>query len=140
MACDGPPGSLDDLSNGTWRSLAAATKREQPEQRLAEATPRRQQARDLLASLEHGPARFLRRGDLGRAREQAKPAEAAYRVARQQADRAADRERAARQAQQQHQAHREANPDLVAEYHAVVGEDKWRTRAEARAVELERPG
>jgi conjugative relaxase-like TrwC/TraI family protein len=118
----------------------ATTKREQDEQRLAEATGRRQQARDLVASLEHGPARFLRRGDLARAREQSKQAEAAYRVARQAADRAADRERAARQAQQQHQAHREANPDLVAEYRAVVREDKWRTRAQARAVELERPG
>jgi hypothetical protein len=75
-----------------------------------------------------------------RARAQAKQAEETYQVARQAADRAADRERVARQAQQQHQAHREANPDLVAEYQAVVREDKWRTRAEARAVELERPG
>src|SRR6266542_3396720 len=28
---------------------------------------------------------------------------------------------------------------LLAEYYAVVREDKWRTRAQARAVELERP-
>jgi len=116
------------------------TKRQQDEQRLAEATGRRQQARDLVAGLERGPARFLRRGDLGHARQQYEQAEQAYQVARQAADRAADRERAARQAQQQNQAHREANPDLVAEYQAVVREDKWRTRAEARAVELERPG
>ncbi len=61
-------------------------------------------------------------------------------VARQAANRAADRERAARHAQQQHQAHRGANPELVAEYQAVVREDKWRTRAEARAVELLQPG
>jgi conjugative relaxase-like TrwC/TraI family protein len=115
------------------------TKRGQDEQRLADATGRRQQASDLVASLERGPARFLRRGDLGRAREQYEQAEQGYQVARQAADRAADRERAARQAQQQHQAHREANPDLVAEYQAVVREDKWRTRAEAHAVELERP-
>jgi hypothetical protein len=118
----------------------ATTKREQDEQRLVEATGRRQQARDLAASLERGPARFLRRGDLGQARQQAEQAEQAYQVARQQADRAADRERQARQAQQQHQAHREANPDLLAEYQAVVREDKWRTRAEARAVELQPPG
>jgi hypothetical protein len=118
----------------------ATTKREQDEQRLAGATTRRQQARDLVASLEHGPVRWLRRGDLVRAREQAKHAEAAYQVAQQQADRAADRERHARQAQQQYQAHRETNPDVLAEYQAVVREDKWRTRAEARAVELERPG
>src|SRR6266508_2293836 len=31
------------------------------------------------------------------------------------------------------------NPELLAEYYAVVREDKWRTRAQARAVELERP-
>ncbi len=118
----------------------ATTKRQQDEQRLAEATGRRQQARDLVAGLERGPARFLRRGDLARARQQAEQAEQARLVARQAADRAADRERQARQAQQQHQAHREANPDLAAEYRAVVREDKWRTRAEARAVELLRPG
>jgi conjugative relaxase-like TrwC/TraI family protein len=118
----------------------ATSRREQSEQRLAEATGRRQQARDLVASLEHGPARFLRRGDLARAREQAKQVDEAYQVARQAADRAADRERAARHEQQRHQAHREANPELVAEYHAVVREDKWRVRAQARAVELERPG
>jgi hypothetical protein len=116
------------------------TKREQDEQRLADATGRRQQASDLVASLERGPARFLRRGDLAHARQQYEQAEQAYQVARQAADRAADRERAARQAQQQHQAHREANPALVAEYQAVVREDKWRTRAETHAVELERPG
>jgi hypothetical protein len=115
------------------------TRREQGEQRLAEATGRRQQARDLLASLEHGPGRFLRRGELARARQQHELAEEAYQVARQVADRAADRERAARQAQQQHQAHREANPDLVAEYQAVVREDKCRRRAEARTVALEQP-
>jgi hypothetical protein len=123
------------------RLVAHATKqREQYEHRLVEATGRMEQARDLLAVLERGPARFLRRGDLGRAREQAKQAEEAYQVARQQADRAADRELKARQAQQQHEAHQEANPDLLAEYRAIGREGGWRTRAEARAVELERPG
>ncbi len=117
----------------------ATTKREQDEQRLAEATGRRQQARDLVASLERGPARFLRRGDLGRAREQYEHAEEAYQVARQQADRAADRERQARQAQQQHEAHQEANPDLLARQRELLRVQGWRHRAEARAVELERP-
>jgi conjugative relaxase-like TrwC/TraI family protein len=117
----------------------ATTRREQHEQRLAEATTRRQEARDLVASLEHGPARFLRRDDLGRAREQAKQAEAAYQVARQQADRAADRERHLRHAQQHYHAHREANPDLAAEYQAVMREEAWQRRVAARAVELERP-
>src|SRR6266511_3269189 len=107
----------------------ATTRREQSEQRLAEATGR----------MEHAPARWLRRGDLARARQQHEQAEQACQVARQQADRAADRERHVRHEQQQHQAHREANPELLAEYYAVVREDKWRTRAQARAVELERP-
>jgi hypothetical protein len=116
---------IDQAPRDQSRLLDLTTKRrEQGEQRLAEATGRRQQARDLVAGLEHGPARWLRRGDLVRAREQAKHAEEAYQVARQQANRAADRERHARQAQQQHQAHREANPDVAAEYQAVVREDK----------------
>jgi hypothetical protein len=66
----------------------------------------------VVALLEHGPARWLRRGDLARAREQAKQAEAVYQVARQAADRASDRERHARH-QQHYQAHQEANPDLA---------------------------
>jgi hypothetical protein len=121
------------------RLAHATNRREQHDQRLTKATSRLEQARDRLAGLEHGAARWLRRGDMARAREQARQAEEAERVARQQADWAADRERAARHAQQQHQAHREANPELLAEYQAVVREDKWRSRAEARAVELERP-
>jgi conjugative relaxase-like TrwC/TraI family protein len=114
--------------------------REQYEHRLAEATGRLKQASDLLASLDRGPARLLRGGDLGRAREQYEQAEEARKVAQQQADRTADRERQARQAQQQHEAHQEANPDLLAEYRAIAREGGWRDRAEARAVELERPG
>jgi AAA domain len=39
----------------------ATTKREQSEERLAEATGRLEQASDLVAGLEHGPARWLRR-------------------------------------------------------------------------------
>jgi conjugative relaxase-like TrwC/TraI family protein len=118
----------------------ATTKREHHEQQLAEATSRLEQGRDQLAALQQGPGRLLRRGELARVGEQAKQAEEAQKVARQQADWAADRERRARQAQQQHQAHREANPDLLAEYQAVVRQDKWRGRAEARAVELLQPG
>jgi conjugative relaxase-like TrwC/TraI family protein len=123
------------------RLLALATsRREQHDQRLAEATSRHQQARDLVALLEHGPARWLRRGDLGRAREQAKQAEEAHQVARQAADRAADRERAARHQQQQYQAHEEANPDLADRRRELLRVQARRKRADARAVELERPG
>jgi hypothetical protein len=117
--------------------LALATsRREQHEQRLAEATSRHQHARDLVAALEHGPGRFLRRGDLVRAREQAKQAEAAYQVARQAADRATDRERHARHQQQQYQAHQEANPDLVERRRELLRVQAWRKRADAHAVEL----
>jgi conjugative relaxase-like TrwC/TraI family protein len=132
---------IDAAPRDRSRLLDFATKqRQQYEHRLAEATGRRQQTRDLLAALDRGPARFLRRGDLGRVREQAEQAEEAYQVARQQADRATDRERQARQAQQQHEAHQEANPDLLAHQRELLRVQGWRNRAEARAVELEQPG
>jgi conjugative relaxase-like TrwC/TraI family protein len=131
---------IDNAPRDQSRLLEYATKqREQYEQRLAEATGRMEQAHDRLALMEHGPARFLRRGDLGRAREQYEHAEEAYQLARQAADRAADRERQARQAQQQHQAHQEANPDLLAHQRELLREQAWRKRAEAHTVELELP-
>jgi conjugative relaxase-like TrwC/TraI family protein len=117
----------------------ATRRREQREQRLAEATTRHQQARDLVAVLEHGPGRVLRRDDLARAREQAKQAEAAYQVARQAADRAADRERATRHQQQQYQAHQEANLDVRERRRELLRVQVWRKRADAHAVELLRP-
>jgi conjugative relaxase-like TrwC/TraI family protein len=132
---------IDQAPRDQSRLVAHATKQQkQYEQRFAEATGRMEQARDLVASLERGPARWLRRGDLARARGQSKRAEEAYQVARQAADRAADRERAARQAQQQHQAHQEANPDLLDRQRELLRVQAWRKRAEARAVELEQPG
>jgi hypothetical protein len=117
----------------------ATTTREQHEQRLAEATGRRQEARDLVALMEHGPGRWLRRGDLARARQQCEQAEQAYQVARQAADRAADRERDARNQQQHYQAHQEANPDLVERRRELLRVQAWRQRADARAVEVLRP-
>ena len=92
MAVVYKPSPRGDVGTGPFRLVS------QDEHRLVAATGRRQQARDLVASLERGPARFLRRSDLGRAREQYEQAEQTYQVARQQADRAADRERQARQA------------------------------------------
>ncbi|HZC99736.1 MAG TPA: AAA family ATPase, partial [Actinomycetes bacterium] len=122
------------------RLVALATsRREQHDQRLADATIRHQQARDLVALMEHGPARWLRRSDLARAREQAKQAEQVYQVARQAADRAADHERDARHQQQQYQAHQEANPDLVEHRRELWRVQAWRKRADARAVEVLRP-
>jgi len=131
---------IDQAPRDQSRLLAhVTTNREQDEQRLAEATSRLQQSRDQLAALQHGPGRFLHRGDLATAREQAKQAEEAQKVARQAADRAADRERQARHAQQQHQAHREANPDLPGRQRELMREKGWRKRAEARAVEILQP-
>src|SRR6266511_887020 len=131
---------IDSAPREQSRLLAhATTEREQHEQRLADATTRQQEARDLLASLEQGPARWLRRGDLARAREQAKQAGEAYQVAQQAADRAADRERAARHEQQHHQAHQEAHPDLADRRHELLRVQAWRNRADARAVELLQP-
>jgi hypothetical protein len=109
-----------------WPSVAAT-----------EATTRWQEARDLVAAIEHGPGRLLRRADLARARQQHEQAEQAYQVARQQADRAADRERHARQEQQQYQAHQEAHPGLREQHRELLREEAW--RADARAAELLRP-
>jgi conjugative relaxase-like TrwC/TraI family protein len=131
---------IDKAPGDQSRLVALATsRREQSEQRLAETTSRHQDARDLVALMEHGPARWLRRGDLVRAREQARQAEQAEQVARQAADRAADRERHARQEQQQYQAHREANPDVVERRRELLRVQAWRKRADARAVEVLRP-
>jgi AAA domain len=131
---------LEKAPRDQSRLVALATsRREQHDQRLAEATTRHQQARDLVAALEHGAGRLLRRGDLGRAREQAKQAEEAYQVARQAADRAADRERDARHQQQQYQAHQEANPEVRERHRELLHVQAWRKRADARAVEVLRP-
>jgi hypothetical protein len=127
---------IDQAPRDQSRLLAhATTKREQHEQRFAEATGRMEQARDQLASLERGPARWLRRGDLARARAQSKQTEEAYQVARQ----AADRERQARQAQQQHQAHREANPDLADRRRELLGVQAWRATRSPRPRPQTRP-
>jgi hypothetical protein len=131
---------IDDAPGDQSRLLAdATTRREHSEQRLAEATSRHQDARDLVALIEHGPARWLRRGDLARAREQARHAEEAKKFARQAAGRAADRERHARQAQQQHHAHREANPDLDQRRRELLRVQAWRKCADAHSVELLHP-
>ncbi len=53
--------TIDHAPRDQSRLLALATsRREQHDQRLAEATGRHQQARDLVAALDHGPGRLLR--------------------------------------------------------------------------------
>jgi hypothetical protein len=64
---------------------------------------------------------------------------AATRAARQQADRAADRQRQARRAQQEHLAYQERHPGLLAADRARTRELAWRSQVELRALELERP-
>jgi len=57
-------------------------------------------------------------------------------VARQQADRAADRARVARHAQAEHQAWLEDHADILAAQREVIREDGWRRHARSRAAEL----
>jgi len=117
-----------------------AEQRQQAEQGLAEATARVDAARQRVAELGQGPSRLLRRRELAQARDRLALAETAAQLARQQADRAADRERVARHAQQEHQAWRERHADLLSADHARARELAWRGRVDARAVELARPG
>jgi hypothetical protein len=84
--------------------------------------------------------RLLRCRELAQVRDRLTVAETARTLARQQADRAADRERLARRAQQEHQAWRERHADLFTAARACARELAWRGRVDARAVELERPG
>jgi hypothetical protein len=107
---------------------------------LAEATARGQTARDRVAELGQGAGRLLHRRELTQARDQHALAQTAAALARQQADRAADRQRQARRAQQQHLAYKERHAGLLAADRARARELAWRNRAELRALELERPG
>ncbi len=117
-----------------------AEQRQHAEQGLADATATEQAARRRLAELGQGPGRLLRRRELAEARDRLALAATAATLARQQADRAADRERVARRAQQEHLAWRERHGDLLAGDRARAREQAWRGRVDVRAVELERPG
>jgi AAA domain len=117
-----------------------AERRRDAEQGLTEATARVDAAQQRLAELDRGAVRLLRRRELAQAHDGLALAETARTLARQQADRAADRERLARRAQQEHQAWRERHADLLAGDRARARELAWRNRVDARAVELARPG
>jgi conjugative relaxase-like TrwC/TraI family protein len=109
---------------------------------LARASARRAEAVQVLEQLGGDPAdhrqqptSMLRlRSRVGQA-----PAGAAA-LARQQAYRAADAERALRQHQQRRAGWLEANPDLGPAYRQVTRELAWRRRAAGLAVEATRPG
>jgi conjugative relaxase-like TrwC/TraI family protein len=132
---------LRDAPPDRSRLLAHTTdQRQLAEQGLAEATARGQTARDRVAELGQGAGRLLHRRELTQARDQHALAQTAAALARQQADRAADRQRQARRVHQQHLAYKERHAGLLAADRARARELAWRNRAELRALELERPG
>jgi hypothetical protein len=114
--------------------------RQDAEQGLADAAATAEAARRRLVELGGGASRLFHRRELAQAREQLALAETAQRLARQQADRAADRERVARQAQQRRDGWLERHPDAMAVDRELTRVLAWRGRVDARAVELERPG
>jgi hypothetical protein len=131
---------LRDAPPDRTRQLAHTTRlREQAEQEMAEATAKAEAARQRVAELGGGAGRLLRRSQRTQAREHLALAETARALACQQADRAADRERAARQAQQLRDGWLERHPQVVAEDRELARVLAWRGRVHAKAAELERP-
>jgi hypothetical protein len=132
---------LRDAPPDRSRLLAHTTGlREHAEQGWGEATAAAKQARGRLAELGQGTGRLFHRRELTQAREQLALATTAATLARQQAERASDRERQARQAQQRRQGWLERHPDLPTAAREVTGELGWRSRVHAKLAELERPG
>jgi conjugative relaxase-like TrwC/TraI family protein len=123
------------------RQLAHTTRlREQAEQGLAEATVRADAARQRVAELGGGAGRLFHRREFTQVREQLTLADTTAKLARQQADRAADREREVRQAQQRREGWLERHPDAIATERELTRVLAWRGRVQAMAAELERPG
>jgi hypothetical protein len=132
---------LRDAPPDRSRLLAhTGERRQHAEQGLAEATATLQAARRRLAELGQGAGQLLRRRELAEARDRLALAESAAQLAGRQANRAADRERQARRAQQQHQAWQERHAPLLSADQARAQELAWRGRVGTRAAELERPG
>ena len=132
---------LRDAPPDRSRLLAHTTEqRRHAEQGLANATAREEAARDRVAELSQGAGRGLRRRELAQAHDHHTLANTAAQLARQQADRAADRQRQARRAQQEHLAWHERHPDLLSADRTRAREQAWRSRVHQRAIELERPG
>jgi conjugative relaxase-like TrwC/TraI family protein len=131
---------LRDAPPDRSRQLAHTIRlREQAEQGMAEATTKADAARQRVAEQGGGAGRLLHRREISQAREQLALAETAQRLARQQADRAADRERAARRAQQLRDGWLERHPAADAEDRELTRVLAWRGRVHAKAAELERP-
>jgi conjugative relaxase-like TrwC/TraI family protein len=132
---------LRDAPPDRTRLLAHTTQhRRDAEQGLAEAIVREEAARGRVAQLGQGAGWLLQRRQLAQARDRHALAYTAAQLARQQADRAADRQRQARRAQQERIAFQERHAGLLAADRARTRELVWRSRVELRALELERPG
>jgi len=116
-----------------------AEQRQDAEQGLAGAITAVDAAQRRLVQLGQGTGRLLHRRELTETREQITLADTAAKLARQQADRAADRERIARQAQQRRDGWLERHPDAIATDQELTRVLAWRGRVYARAAELERP-
>jgi conjugative relaxase-like TrwC/TraI family protein len=114
--------------------------RQDAEQGLAEATAMAEATRRRLVQLGQGAGRLFHRREFTQAREQLTLADTAAKLARQLADRAADRERVARQAQQRREGWLERHPDATATDRELTRVLAWRGRVHAQAVALERPG
>jgi conjugative relaxase-like TrwC/TraI family protein len=131
---------LRDAPPDRSRLVAHTTRqRQDAEQGLADATAAADAARRRLVELGGGAGRLLHRRDLAQAREQLALADTAAKLARRQADRAADRERVARQAQQRREGWLERHPDVIATERELTRVLAWRGRVGAMAAELERP-
>jgi AAA domain len=114
--------------------------RQDAEQGLADGIAAVDAARRQLVELGQGAGRLLHRRELIQAREQLALADTAAKLARQRADRAADREREVRQAQQRRDGWLERHPDAIAQQRELTRVLAWRGRAAATAAELERLG
>ena len=131
---------LRDAPPDRARQLAHTTQqRQDAEQGLVDAIAAADAARRRLAELGQGAGRLLHRREYTQAREQLALADTAAKLARQQADCAADREREVRQAQQRREGWLERHPDAIATERELTPVLAWRGRVGAKAAELERP-
>jgi AAA domain/TrwC relaxase len=129
-------GLLREAPPDRSRQLAHTTgQRQDAEQRLADALAETDAAQRRLAGLGQGAGRLFHRREFTQAREQLALAEIAAKLARRQADRAADRDREVRQAQQRGDGWLERHPDALARERELAR----RGRVHATAVELDRP-
>jgi hypothetical protein len=113
--------------------------RQDAEQGWADAIAAADAAQRRLAGLGEGAGRLFHRREFTQAREQLALADTAAKLARQQADRAADREREVRQAQQRREGWLERHPNALAQDRELTRVLAWRGRVHAKAAEVDQP-